>query len=309
MDNFRTPINILPSKNKITYASKLFFIGSCFSENIFKKVNELRFNAQCNPYGVLFNPVSIKKALQEIIEKKQYTANDIVLNDELYHSMHHHGKFSTTSQKETLDLINNNINESHTFLKEATHIFITLGTAWVYEYQNEIVANCHKIPNIEFNKKLLSFNEVKQCLADIKNQLKQFNANVHLIFTLSPVRHLKDGMQENSISKSILRTAIAETQANYFPSFEIMMDDLRDYRFYGADMLHPNETALDYIFEQFSHCYFNEETKTLMQRIQKYNTALNHRPLHVGTLATKKHQEFLEREEKVIEELLILKKK
>lgn len=306
MENFRTPITILPYNNKISYASKVFFIGSCFSENIYKKLKELRFNTQCNPYGVLFNPVSIKRALQEIIEKKQYTANDLMLHNELYHSMHHHGKFSTISQNETLSLINSNINESHAFLKQATHIFITLGTALVYKYKSEIVANCHKIPNKEFEKVLLNTKDVVANLKEIVSVIKSINASANVIFTVSPVRHLKDGMQENSLSKGILKAALAEIQVDYFPTYEIMMDDLRDYRFYEADMLHPNEVAINYIFEAFSTSYFNDETKQLMNRIQKYNMALNHRILHSETTASKKHQEFLEREGKEIEKMLSL---
>lgn len=308
MDNFRTLIQIKPAENKISYATKLFFIGSCFSENISQQLNNLKFTTLSNPYGIIFNPISIKKALQEIVEKKQYTNEDLVFHNELYHSMQHHGRFSTTTKKETLSLINSSTSESHIFLKEATHVFITLGTAWVYEYQNEIVANCHKIPNKEFIKKLLSLNEVTLTLNEIIRSIKVLNSTAKIVFTLSPVRHLKDGMQENSISKGILRAAIAAIEADYFPSFEIMMDDLRDYRFYEADMLHPNKQALDYIFEQFSHCYLNEETMKLMQRIQKYNTALNHRPLHADTTAAIKHYEYLESEDREIGDILKLKR-
>lgn len=310
MNNFRTEYKPSKSNFDIAHQDKLIFIGSCFSDNISVKLTERKFEVLANPYGVLFNPISIFTALKEIIEGQIYTEKDLGQHNELFYSFHHHSNFSHINQSEALENINNQIQKAQTFLKESQTLFITFGTAWAYTYQNEIVANCHKIPNQQFEKVLLESNQIVEGWSVIETVLKDFNPNLNIVFTVSPVRHLKDGFEENNLSKAILRTAIHQIQKgnkdiSYFPSYEMMMDDLRDYRFYKSDMLHPNEDAIHYIWQKFSSVFFNENTQALNERIYKLVLATQHKARFENTEAHQKHLAFIEKEKVALKELRI----
>lgn len=295
---------------EINHKHNCYFYGSCFSEHFYDLLNQHRFNVLHNSHGILFNPISIEKAITDIVQQKTYTKDDIFCENEIWSSFHHHSSFSNTSSKQVLEKINTTIEQHQDFLQQTSIVFITLGTAWVYEQKetNTVVANCHKIPQINFTKRLLDLQEITVSLQSIIDLCKSLNKNVKVVFTLSPVRHLKDGFEENSLSKALLRAAIAlinqQKQTHYFPSYELMMDDLRDYRFYANDLLHPNDLAIDYIWQQFQHVFFNENTKSLVYRIAKLNKAKAHRPHFPNTEAYQKHLAFIEREEQTINELL-----
>ncbi len=294
--NFRTEIPLKQQNNNITYDSNVVLLGSCFTENIGNKLTYYKFDNIVNPNGILFNPVSIKNSIKEALDKKQYTKDDLIFSNNLWHSFNHHSKFSSPDGKCTA------INESNSvfsnYLKKATHVIITLGTASVYRYlkTNAVVANCHKISQKEFSKHLLSITEIENCLVEMIDLIKSINNKVSIIFTVSPVRHLKDGFIENTRSKAHLISAIHqitnESNIFYFPAYEIMMDDLRDYRFYAEDMIHPNQMAINYIWDKFSMTWMYPQTIKIMKEVQSIQMNLAHKPFHPKS---KKHQEFLKK--------------
>ena len=285
MHSFRTEIKVDPSKHKLSYNSNIFLIGSCFSNNIGEKLNSLKFNSIINPFGVLYNPVSIYNALEFLLLKKQFSEEDISFYNEKWFSFYHHTSFSNENKNECLNNINSSIIKSIDFFNKADFLIITFGTARVYRYKksNKIVSNCHKIPAKEFDHELLSIENIVDIYEKIIKKLNSLNNALHIIFTVSPIRHWKDGAYGNQISKSILLLAIKEliskfNNCNYFPGYEIMMDDLRDYRFYEPDMLHPNQVAVDYIWEKFSNTYIDEKSRSVFPDIQKIINAYNHKP-------------------------------
>jgi len=273
-----------PEKNQINYGDKLFFMGSCFAENLGEKVQKLGFDAFINPYGILFNPFSIANALEEIIVLKKYTEKDILQHDNYWLSLHHHGSFRNENKAILLEEINAKILEANSYLKQTKFLFITLGTAWSYQYlpSKNIVANCHKIPAKNFEKKLLDLDILETKWNLLLADLKVFNPDLEIIFTVSPVKYLRWGTHENNIGKSVLFLLIHQLQTqnimlNYFPAFELVQDDLRDYRFYKEDFAHPNNLAIDYIWEKWSEVYLNENTQKLTEEIRKYNLLKAHK--------------------------------
>ena len=295
--NFRTNIQLKPERNQIDYDSKLLLFGSCFSENISKKLSYFKFNTVSNPFGILFNPIAIEHLITNAINLKKYTDSDIFQLNERWHSFDAHSDLSAIEKNELLQNLNTQISSTNKQISEASHIIITLGTAWVYRFieNDTIVANCHKIPQKKFLKELLSTEEITASLENITTLIKSVNPLVNITFTVSPVRHLKDGYIENAQSKSHLLTAIHQitdikNQLYYFPSYEIMLDDLRDYRFYAKDMVHPNETAVDYIWEQFKIVWIDEKISSVMKEVEAVQRGLSHRPFNP---TSQQHQQFL----------------
>jgi len=285
--NFRTEITPIKYDFKIDYKSNFMFIGSCFTENIGNKLKEAKFNIDINPFGILYNPISVANSLQFLIKEKTFKEDDIFYFNERWNSYYHHSKFSFTSKDETLNKINSQIKLSSKKLQNTDYLFITFGTSWVYELANtnNIVSNCHKVPAKEFKKRILSVSEIVKVYNNLITELKMFNKDLKIIFTISPVRHLKDGFSENMLSKSILKLAInnlVESYKNcyYFPSYEILIDDLRDYRFYEDDLLHPNKIAIDYIFNLLANSFFTDETFLIYKKIKKISQAKLHRPFN-----------------------------
>lgn len=309
--NFTTKIPIQKSNFPIDYDSKIMLLGSCFAENMGEKFEYFKFQTIVNPFGIIFNPVSLEKLIRRSIEKRKFTKNDIFFHNELWHCYDVHSELSNSDKSFFLNSLNELINSTHQQLNDSTHIIITLGTSWVYRHRQAqsdsdgVVANCHKVPQKEFTKELLSIQQIEESIESIISLVHSVNPNCKFIFTVSPVRHIKDGFIENTLSKAHLITAIHSvlnrkfstsleltTQNNiYFPSYEIMMDELRDYRFYGEDMLHPNQTAIDYIWIQFFQNYISESEFGLMNDICSIQKGLNHRPFNPNT---KSHQKFLE---------------
>jgi lysophospholipase L1-like esterase len=295
--DFRTNIQLQKESNQIDYNSSLVLIGSCFSENISKKLNYFKFNTYSNPFGILFNPKAIETLITNAINLKEYTEKDIFNLNERWHCFDAHSDLSNSNKNELLSNLNTAIKSTNKQLETASHIIITLGTAWTYRFieTDSFVGNCHKVPQKKFLKELLSVKKIIASLENLITLIKSVNPKVNIIFTVSPVRHLKDGFVENMQSKAQLLTAIHQvtdkrSQLYYFPSYEIMMDDLRDYRFYNSDMVHPNETAVNYIWEQFKNVWIDENAASIMKEIDSIQKGLAHKPFNPNS---EQHQQFL----------------
>jgi hypothetical protein len=289
--NLITKVESPSFPKKIKYKDKLFFLGSCFADNIGKKMQDYRFSVKQNPFGVIFNPISISKIIELIIQNKDYAEENIQEAQELFFTYDFHSCFSAYSKRELQAKIQQEISSSHLFLKESDFLFISLGTAFAYERKEsmEIVANCHKQPGNFFHKRLLSHEEVVASLQQLCTGLKLINPQLEIIFTISPVRHSKDGFHNNNLSKARLHLALEDlkkhTEFQYFPSYEILLDELRDYRFYAHDMLHPNSLAIDYIFESFKEIAIDSASYSLMQEIEEITKAVNHKLFYPKTKA------------------------
>lgn len=305
---FSTPISVQKYSNAIDYNSKLVSVGSCFAENIGEKLHYFKFQNTVNPFGIIFNPVSLEKIICRCVEKRYFTDEDIFFHNDLWHCYEVHSELSNPDKNDFLTRLNGLIDVTNQQLNEATHVLITLGTSWVYQLNSndEIVANCHKVPQKEFTKQLLSIAEIEESLQNIISIIKSVNDKAKFIFTVSPVRHSKDGFVENNVSKAHLISAVYKvvnnqpTTLNYFPSYEIMMDELRDYRFYANDMLHPSQQAIDFIWIKFFENYVNEQEFQTMQEICTIQKGLSHRPFNPNTEA---HQKFLKALNQKIEDV------
>lgn len=285
MINLKTTVEINEYENKISHADKIIFIGSCFTENIGNKLLESLFKVDINPFGILYNPTSIKKSLEILVENKKFVGSDLKFYNNLWFSYFHHSKFSHKDKNVCLQNINNQLEISSNFIREAEYLFITFGTAWIYQLATtkQTVSNCHKLPAPEFTRELLSIENIVKNYNILIPLLKEINPNLHIIFTLSPVRHLKDGAVENQRSKAILHLSISQLTKKfdncyYFPSYEIMMDELRDYRFYKSDMTHINDIGTEYIWTKFEATFFTKKTFKKIKEAQKLVRNLNHKP-------------------------------
>lgn len=287
--SFFTEIKIPEFPWKMDYSKNMMFFGSCFSENIGQKLIDLKFNVDLNPFGILYNPVSIANSLKILIEERIFHESDLFQDQGLWNSFHHHSRFSDADQETVLKMINDRIAISSDFLLKADFLIITFGTSWVYELKKngQIVSNCHKVPAAEFKHYRLGVYEITEAYREFLEELWRFNPNLKVIFTVSPIRHWKDGAVENQVSKATLLLAIdrllngfGDSKCRYFPSYEIMMDELRDYRFYAEDMLHISPIAIDYIFERFSKTIIEDESMQLAKDVMKIRKAILHRPVH-----------------------------
>ena len=237
---------------KISHLSKSLLLGSCFAENIGCLMRENKFDCDVNPFGILYNPLSVSKALDDIIACKHYGPDDLFFHQECYHSYMHHGSFSATNREMVLDTINTRLSKASQRLAQTEVLIITFGTAWVYYLQStrEVVSNCHKMPAKTFVREKLTVNDIVETYSSLIAKLQQCSPNLRLLFTVSPIRHVKDGLHENQLSKATLLLAIDELtrkfpeQVSYFPAYEIVMDELRDYRFYADDMGQPSALAI-----------------------------------------------------------------
>ena len=298
------------SKNQIDYHSDVLLLGSCFVENIGKKLNYFKCCSLQNPFGILFHPKAIETLISNTINQKEYSEKDIFFHNEQWHCFDAHSKLSHTSKDHLLNELNSNIKSTNGYLATASHIIITLGTAWAYKHIeiDKAVANCHKVSQKQFNKELFSVEDVFNALKKTVDLIRSVNKTASIIFTVSPVRHLKDGFIENTLSKAHLITAIHQFlnqessitnhNSHYFPSYEIMLDELRDYRFYAEDMLHPNQTAIDYIWEKFLEVWVSQDALKTMEDVDGIQKGLQHKPFNPSSEA---HSKFLQQlESKII---------
>ena len=287
--SFYTEIKIPESPYKMDYSKSMMFFGSCFSENIGQKLIDMKFNVDLNPFGILYNPISIANSLKILLEKRVFTENDLFQDQGIWNSFYHHSRFSDVDREAALEKINGRIVLSRAFLMKADFLMITFGTSWVYELKktNQVVTNCHKVPSNEFNRYRLGVLEITEAYHELIQELWKLNPNLKVVFTISPIRHWKDGAVENQVSKAILLLVadrllneFKDANCQYFPSYELMMDELRDYRFYAGDMLHLSPVAIDYIFERFCKAMVSNESMQVAKDVVKIMKALLHRPAH-----------------------------
>lgn len=305
--NFTTKIPISKSQKPIDYSSTIMSIGSCFAENMGEKFEYFKFQITINPFGIIFNPVSIEKLITRVVNQEKYTEKDIFFHNEMWHCFEVHSELSNPSKEEFLENLNTILESTKQQITKSTHLIFTFGTSWVYrnKLSNEIVANCHKVPQSQFDKEILSVETIENSIKNTVDLIKKVNPNCNFIFTISPVRHIKDGFVENSVSKAHLITAVhnlkpATRNSQYFSSYEIMMDELRDYRFYAEDMLHPNQTAIDYIWIKFFENYVDEKEFVTMNQVCEIQRALKHRPFNPNS---ESHLQFLKNIQQKIDKL------
>jgi hypothetical protein len=302
---FQLPIDIKPFPEMISYRDKILLTGSCFTEHIGNSLKEVKFQVLQNPHGILFGPDAVCRSLSDCMDNRVYTEKDLFFLDELWHSWDHHSRFSGLDKTECLRKINGSIDQSHRFIREAGWVIITLGSAFSYRLTDQFtddpgskgrgVANCHRAPAGWFKKKLLSIPEIEAMLEDCLGRLIRFNKRLKFIFTISPVRHVRDGVVENNRSKARLIEAVHEVTSNkdhcfYFPAYELVIDVLRDYRFYDIDLVHPNYAATEFVMEKFMEAGIREDTRAIMQAVRQLVTARKHRAFQPETKA---HREFL----------------
>jgi len=286
--NFRTEINIPQYDCKIIHDYRIAMQGSCFAEDMASKFLNAGFTIDLTPFGIAYNPMSLSSNLKRLLENKPFRKNELIKENDIYHSFSHHSRFSGTDPNRVLSGINSRMELSSDFLKTADILIITFGTAYVYRLQSTgaVVSNCHKLPANLFTYKRLTIEEIIEEWNDLIVRLKKFNPSLRILFTVSPIRHLKDGAHENQLSKSILLLSVDELINNhsncfYFPAYEILLDDLRDYRFYNEDMLHPSYQAIDYVWGKFSETWFDETTVKKTREFEKVNKSLKHVPIVV----------------------------
>jgi len=295
--DFHLEFSPKPFATTIKHKDHLFLEGSCFTENIGTKLKQHKFSVLENPNGILFNPISIARSVTSYVENKQYYEDELFYQNESWNSWEHHSRFSHPDKNECLRIINESQNNAHEFLKSADWVMLTLGSAFVYERGNrEVVANCHKVPTDKFNKRLLSVEEVLSALDNVMHRLFIFNNKAKIIFTISPVRHLRDGFIENNRSKAILIQAVHHLvnkfdKLFYFPAYELVIDDLRDYRFYAEDMVHPNYAATNYVWDKFVGACIDEPSQQLMKEINIINAAKSHKAFNPSS---EQHKKFLQ---------------
>jgi hypothetical protein len=297
----RTELPLKKAHFDIDYHTPTLGIGSCFVENIGQKLMDRQLPFHQNPFGIVYNPLSMAAQLGILTTEKRFIESDLVEINGLYHSWLHHGFYSDDSVPKTLNHINSAIDDAQTFLKNTKRLFLTFGSATVYQLKTtgETVANCHKAPPLYFDKKRLSTTEIVTAFLPILEKLSTQIIDLQIIVTVSPVRHLRDGLIENNLSKATLLLAADElTQklpnVSYFPAYELVMDDLRDYRFFERDMMHPTAQAVDYVWQFFSDTYFSEDTKTVIREVEKIKAMQAHRPLKgLDTEGVKKFKETL----------------
>lgn len=293
-----TPVSINDNPNPIDYHSKVFSIGSCFAVNIAEKLSHYKFNSVVNPFGILFHPLAIDDLLSRAIDTLNFEEYDTFRHNDVYQSYSVHSALSKSDRNVFLSDLNRKLGQTQTDLREASHVIITYGTAWVYKHidSDKVVANCHKVSSAEFQKGLLSVSEIEVVIRNTIQSLLKINSTIKIIFTISPVRHVKEGLIENHRSKSNLFSALhnviseCETETiSYFPSYEIVMDELRDYRFYASDLLHPNEIAINYIWNRFVYTSISATSQGILNQIAALIKSQAHRPIGEITPAYQAH--------------------
>jgi hypothetical protein len=291
--DFRLELNIKTWKEQLHLPHRISLIGSCFTEHMANRLRHYRFRVLENPHGILFNPLSIGIALQEYLNESYYKSENLFEYNGLWQSWNHHGRFAASSPEVVLEMINAERQSATDFLRKTDWLIVTLGSSFIYELKDESifnkekklypVANCHKVPAQNFQHRLMEENEVRQAIMGIIRTARQINTGLKIIFTISPVRHHREGLVENNRSKGRLHSALAsvinpEAYIFYFPAYELVVDDLRDYRFYAEDLVHPNYFATRYVWEKFADACIDGESLTMMERIRKIQEAMQHRP-------------------------------
>ena len=296
--NFTTRVSITKSVHCVDFSSEIITIGSCFAVNMGDKLDYFKFQNTTNPFGIIFNPVSIEKLIVRAVNQKKFTEEDVFYHNERFHCYEVHSDLSSANQQELLDRLNASLEFTYQKIKTATHILITYGTSWVYQEKNSgaVVANCHKMPQSHFDKHILSVASIEAAIQNTVDAIRKINPNCSFVFTLSPVRHIKDGFVENQRSKAHLITALQNLLSNhlldkaiYFPAYEIVMDELRDYRFYGDDLVHPSSMAIEYIWQRFRASSISETAMSTLDEVEAIQKSLLHKPFNP---LAESHQKF-----------------
>ncbi len=310
MIRYSLNMQVPPSRFPFSHEDQLIFLGSCFSEHISDRLQELSWKVTAMPNGIVFNPVSLAEPFQRILESKDYTENDLVFHQGLWHGKYHHGSFSEVNVQDALRKMNHNLHELKRSLQHSSHVFVTFGTAYAYRYKQsgDTFANCHKIPQDQFEKYLLHPSQIELIWAEILQKLHQHYPDLKVIFTVSPVKHLRDGVAENSRSKAILLSTVHTLTeqfdfSEYFPAFELVAEDLRDYRFYELDGAHPNSMSIDYVMDKFCECYLDDPGKAYLKDMLEYQSMSRHRILRVDAEESRKFMSKLEQLRQKISEL------
>ncbi len=284
---FRTTVKTGENRSWLHHSDNVVLLGSCFSDNIGAKMQGALINATINPMGTLYNPMSIAGSVQRLIKGEPIAGQTLFMQGGVWNSFDFHSRYSLPDKQATIDRMNQRIEMGHNALLQAQLLTVTLGTAMIYRLRStgEVVANCHKVPQHEFARKMASVPEMVQELDTMLTALHTFNPKLHIIFTVSPIRHIADGLDTNSLSKASLRVAIHEAisrhreYCDYFPAYEIMLDDLRDYRFYASDMVHPSDVAVEYIWQAFQATYLDDRSALAVARCERIHKRLQHRPM------------------------------
>lgn len=283
--NLQTKVNIAAPDFTIDYNSKLMMLGSCFAENMGSKFSYYKFDVDVNPCGIVYNPRSVANVLRLIVEEKKFGKEDLMQVGEKWVSLYHHGSFSSTDPGESLEKINQRLERASGEIRSADLLVITWGSAWVYRHvgTDVVVSNCHKIPSGDFDRYRLSVEEIVEEYTGLIGRIREVNPGIRVLFTVSPIRHWKDGAHGNQLSKATLLLAIDQLREKlsgvyYFPAYEIVLDELRDYRFYADDMLHMSSLTIDYTWERFLYSFISPEVLGLMNQIGRINKGLMHRP-------------------------------
>lgn len=294
---FRTELHPKPSAEKIALNHRVLTIGSCFADAMGSRLKSHKFQALINPFGTVYNPISIHQLMELALTGQPLPSHSFLQRGDVYSNYYFHSSFSSLKREELSERTEATLSSVRAFLQSTEVLIITYGTAWVYEHTDtkELVANCHKQPASLFTKRLLSQQEIVESFRKVFALLQKFSPNLRVILTLSPVRHIKDTLELNAVSKAVLRNVCYELQqqfssVDYFPAYELMMDDLRDYRFYKSDMLHPTEDAEEYIWEKFTQTYFDSPTLVFIKKWKEINSAIHHKPFHTDSNG---HQQFL----------------
>lgn len=278
-----TPVPVTALPFQLDFTSGIVSLGSCFADEIGSRLNDGGFRIEQNPFGTLYNPASIAAALHRIVDDNEITEADLVQHEGLWHSWHHHGSFSRATKEECLEVCNSRIHQAHRALKEATLLIVTFGTAWVFEHDGAVVANCHKLPPQQFVRRRMSVDEVVSIWHPLLKELYAHYPTLNILFTVSPIRHMADGAHGNQLSKSTLLLAIDQLNTRaitYFPSYEIVLDELRDYRFFGPDMAHPTPLAVDIVWDRFQQACMTPVVIQQAHLNAKQHKREKHIPLH-----------------------------
>jgi len=283
-----TPVTVSAMPFQLDFASGIVSLGSCFADTIGARLQEGDFHIDINPFGTLYNPASIADALQRIIDDRPITPADLVEHENYWHSWHHHGSFSRPTAEECLQICNDRTHQAHTALKEADLLIITFGTAWVFERDGKVVANCHKLPPQLFVRRRMTVEEIVALWQPLLQRLTAYNPNLNILFSVSPIRHMADGAHGNQLSKSTLLLAVEEllntqdlsSKVHYFPAYEIVLDELRDYRFYASDMAHPSPLAVDIVYDRFQQACTTPAVRQQAHLNAKQHKREKHIPLH-----------------------------
>ena len=296
--DFYTFVELPSDLPKFAHTDRLMLLGSCFVTHIGRKLVEAKFRCDVNPYGVLYNPFSIAAALREMDGGKVYHSDDLFFFRECWHSPMHHGDFSSCEAEDTLRRINGRLKEAHEHFHRLDCLLLTFGSAWVYENKKTgtVVANCHKQPESCFTRRMLSVSEIVSDYTSLLSGLLARIPRLKVLFTVSPIRHVRDGMHANQLSKATLLLAVNQLQATfpehvfYFPAYELLLDELRDYRFYAEDMVHPSETAIRYVWERFTRSCISADALRIMEESENIRKMLSHKPFYP---ASEEYKRFL----------------